>query len=499
MYLYGFIFILTLPCGFGEAPANKSIANYDPAELLSKIFNTNNTVSARNKNGLVQFEDSLQPDFVSFKEPQYLSNDYYFNEKPVKFRDDSIEENYNEELHSSQLEVNFQDPNNIKKKRRKKRKPRQHHYVPPYPSPSLGTINPYFGAEYYRPQPRPSVASEAVSRITEALTSIALYDDYQCVARLLCEAAGGGALGTAGILQTVAGLQPLLTLLSAYNGISTNPLFVFGRAVFLGMSSRGNTASCRYGYPQCPTDPEQLVHYLNNHNGGFFRFFSAPQQGQQNVEQFYNQLSQNGLLQPQLNQIQQHYGFYNPNPGNQHYGFQQTNPYSTYNQNYGLAYPYNKMNRIQKRIQNKPLSQYDDDLEDQNQKWAFPSDEIVNNNYDSLYDNTNSFDTTSYESYNKKAKALKFPENHKEDPANSYDRKTRGFSFPEKQSNRHYVSNNYIEPANYFNYNNQYYANYVQNNNDDVKNGLETVYVVRGNGDPNKPEIFKLRPGESVH
>ena len=61
------------------------------------------------------------------------------------------------------------------------------------------------------PRPEPSLASSALNRVTEALTSIALYDDRQCVARLLCEAAGGGNLGTSGLLQAVSGIQPLLT------------------------------------------------------------------------------------------------------------------------------------------------------------------------------------------------------------------------------------------------------------------------------------------------
>lgn len=132
-------------------------------------------------------------------------------------------------------------------------------------------------------------------------------------------------------------------LLSAYNGISTSPLFIFGRAVFLGMTSKGNTASCRYAYSQCPTDPEELVHYLNNHNGGFFRFFNAPQpQIPQNVEQFYNQLSgQYGVYQTPG--LQQTYGFYdsqhNPPPQNpdQPYGLNQ--PYIGVQQNYGTSNP----------------------------------------------------------------------------------------------------------------------------------------------------------------
>ncbi|XP_050355208.1 uncharacterized protein LOC126776603 [Nymphalis io] len=302
------------------------------------------------------------------------------------------------------------------------------------------------------PRPRPYIASDALSAVTDALTSIALYDDQQCVPRLLCEAAGGGALGSSGIIQTLSGLQPLLTLLSAYNGISTNPLFVFGRAIFLGMSSNGNTASCRYAYPLCPTDPEQLVYYLNNHNGGFFRFFNSPQQGQQNVEQFYNQLSQNyGHQQGQP----QNYGLYNPNPA----------------QNYDRD-----IDKIQRRIQNKPISHEYDNSEDFNMKWKFP--EALENNSE-YYEN--------------------------ESEIQGYDRKIRGFTFPESNSNTHYKYYNYVKSNEAYNdkfiHNNQYYGNkyvYHGNDNEDDLRGIRTVYIVRGNGDPNNPEIIKLRPGETI-
>lgn len=47
----------------------------------------------------------------------------------------------------------------------------------------------------------------------------------------------------------------------------------FGRAALLGYSTRGSTRGCLQAYPTCPRDPDKLIEYLNNHNGGFFRFF----------------------------------------------------------------------------------------------------------------------------------------------------------------------------------------------------------------------------------
>lgn len=42
----------------------------------------------------------------------------------------------------------------------------------------------------------------------------------------------------------------------------------------LGYTSR-HISSCQYAYPRCPTEPDRLIHYLNNQNGGLFRFFSG--------------------------------------------------------------------------------------------------------------------------------------------------------------------------------------------------------------------------------
>lgn len=64
-------------------------------------------------------------------------------------------------------------------------------------------------------------------------------------------------------------------LLSGFNGIEINPILSFGKAALLGYSSKGNAGTCMYAYPECPRDPERLVEYLNNYNGGFFRFFNG--------------------------------------------------------------------------------------------------------------------------------------------------------------------------------------------------------------------------------
>ncbi|RZF36209.1 hypothetical protein LSTR_LSTR008535 [Laodelphax striatellus] len=121
-----------------------------------------------------------------------------------------------------------------------------------------------------------------------ALASIAQYDDLRCVPRLLCEVAAGAKPGTNnynnyGGSSTQAGPFPFLTkdavitLLTVLNFVDDSPLLVFGRAAVLGYTARGDPRACLVAYPTCPRDPDKLVDYLNNHNGGFFRFFSNQQ------------------------------------------------------------------------------------------------------------------------------------------------------------------------------------------------------------------------------
>lgn len=63
------------------------------------------------------------------------------------------------------------------------------------------------------PSRRPkSLTQRAVSAVAEALTSIALYDDQQCVPKILCEVAGGSkAVSSPALLKATESLQPLLT------------------------------------------------------------------------------------------------------------------------------------------------------------------------------------------------------------------------------------------------------------------------------------------------
>lgn len=324
------------------------------------------------------------------------------------------------------------------------------------------------------------------------------------------------------------------------------------------MTSKNNPGTCRYAYSQCPNDPEQLVHYLNNHNGGFFRFFSSPQYpnvqlGQQNLEQFYNQLAgpgQYGLQsnfpnQPsppnqyglQQNVNGQNYGIYSPylvdqfngqlqqsafpghvtgqqqnyglfpNVPHQNLGIQVPNLYNGYQQNYGYGYSYHDKNglnqyrtnynntegnRAQKRIQNIKFSSQDTsvenlDYDDHNTKWLFPDASGSSPFY------------SSGESKIRGGRQLQFPER---DALNqNVNRIAKGFYFPGAQSNRQYYDS-HSPMFSLFN-NNQdnnghELTNVSHNNMYNTEDGFEIIYIVRGDGDPNNPEIHKVRPGEKV-
>lgn len=62
-------------------------------------------------------------------------------------------------------------------------------------------------------------------------------------------------------------------LISAVNNPS--PIATFAKSALLGLTSKGDTSPCYQAYPTCPKDPDKLMQYLNNYNGGFFRGFSG--------------------------------------------------------------------------------------------------------------------------------------------------------------------------------------------------------------------------------
>lgn len=282
------------------------------------------------------------------------------------------------------------------------------------------------------------------------------------------------------------------------------------------MTSRGNTGTCRYAYPECPTDPEQLIHYLNNHNGGFFRFFNAPlpsqnleqfhQLGQngQNLEQFYDHLGLNGqygqlqfgqdfngqqnvgINQQNLQQGPGSYGLYQNLALNQqgyglqnnHIGNQNPDLHGYGNQNYGSNYDYNTYGsnnvrykdgnaKIEKRIQNKPgkddvLDSLQEENDNVNTKWLFPGETNSNDNQNIYDDNETDKD------------ALKFPEeSENQEDKRDFKRKSKSILFPENQYNQNAYSNKkFVNTDNRNEYNSvQTHRPYYQNDYNKINTG----------------------------
>lgn len=84
-------------------------------------------------------------------------------------------------------------------------------------------------------------------------------------------------------------------------GSRVNTFYTFGKAALLGYSANGDAYKCTKAYPTCPRNPDQLIDYLNNHNGGFFRYFNGLPQRQD-----YNNIQKRIQNQPSNQFIQKY-------------------------------------------------------------------------------------------------------------------------------------------------------------------------------------------------
>ncbi|KAK0174096.1 hypothetical protein PV328_007209 [Microctonus aethiopoides] len=116
----------------------------------------------------------------------------------------------------------------------------------------------------YQPLTSDSASTSGIFGISlvDALFSISQYDDLKCVPRIICEVATG----------VIPGNNHFLT---AVGSSDSSPLLNFGKPALMGYANRGNPEICFRQYSKCPQNPNEVVNYLNNHNGGFFRFFNS--------------------------------------------------------------------------------------------------------------------------------------------------------------------------------------------------------------------------------
>ncbi|XP_044256710.1 uncharacterized protein LOC123006353 [Tribolium madens] len=161
----------------------------------------------------------------------------------------------------------------------KKLRLRQYGHLP-YPSNYAQNFNYHPQKAYPSFIPYPPRPHQDQQSIMDVLFTIAKNDALRCVPRLLCEVTSdtisksrqGFALPTLPLNIDMGSIIRLLATIDIPGG---SPIPVFAKAALLGYVSKGNSDSCLDAYPQCPRDPNKLVHYLNNYNGGFFRFFKG--------------------------------------------------------------------------------------------------------------------------------------------------------------------------------------------------------------------------------
>nr|XP_023021536.1 uncharacterized protein LOC111509912 [Leptinotarsa decemlineata] len=201
---------------------------------------------------------------------------------------------------------------------------RQAHFQKPYYSRPI-----YSNAFNYH---SPPTWEHTKQSIMEVLYSLSNNDDLQCVPKILCEVTSGGLMGrqSGTILPVNIDMESLIGIVSSLNGVQGSPLLYFGKAALLGYTSKNNPRACDHAYPDCPRDPNKLVQYLNNHNGGFFRYFNG-------IHPTHMQLHHDFPFYQHQNYLQK----YAPHYQDQHY------------QKYKPGY-YRQKAIAEQRIQNKP-------------------------------------------------------------------------------------------------------------------------------------------------
>ncbi|XP_037909029.1 uncharacterized protein LOC119650370 isoform X2 [Hermetia illucens] len=131
------------------------------------------------------------------------------------------------------------------------------------------------------------------SQITKALENISANDDLNCVPKLLCQMIGNPERRAElpGFLTA-----PAITSLIAALPVAS-PALVYGRAALLGFT--GGEESCESTYNKCPSNEDDLLYYLNNHRGGFFRFFNGGESFSEVSSNFQDPQSQYTGSRPQ--------------------------------------------------------------------------------------------------------------------------------------------------------------------------------------------------------
>ncbi|KAL5293046.1 hypothetical protein ACFFRR_011673 [Megaselia abdita] len=116
----------------------------------------------------------------------------------------------------------------------------------------------------------PASSNSMGNNILQGLEQISRNDDLECVPKVLCQMVGNPQRRVQlPSYITSPGLQAIISALPA-----ASPALIYGRAALLGLT--GGERTCSSTYTKCPRDEDEVLYYLNNHRGGFFKFFNEP-------------------------------------------------------------------------------------------------------------------------------------------------------------------------------------------------------------------------------
>lgn len=159
--------------------------------------------------------------------------------------------------------------------------------VPPIRNPSFNNRPPITEQSgLFQNPPAPSGIMNPINQFSLTIDEIARNDDYQCIPKVICQ-----MVGNQGQLPPLLGSPIFASYVFEFAQFSkkqvtfyfnnfrltssvptTSAALMYARAALLGTTSNGN--SCHAAYPKCPRNDDDILYYLNNHRGGFFRYFN---------------------------------------------------------------------------------------------------------------------------------------------------------------------------------------------------------------------------------
>ncbi|KAJ6635268.1 hypothetical protein Bhyg_13853 [Pseudolycoriella hygida] len=167
----------------------------------------------------------------------------------------------------------------------------------PNPPPQFDSFNRPIRPQGFGNRPPPSPFG-TIEQLGKAIDEITRNDDFQCIPKVICQMFGNQRQQNS--FSSILGSPIFSGLIAAVPSSSTG--LIYGRAALLGYTSGEST--CNGAYPKCPKHEDDLLYYLNNHRGGFFRFFNGGASFGDDSNYNYNHNQQNNQFNQNYNQQQ---------------------------------------------------------------------------------------------------------------------------------------------------------------------------------------------------